>query len=202
MPFFVAIRHQARQHQRETLLAFIREDFAASARAARRKFARLFQHVERPDILMAFEEWQEREDFEAHLRSPGYREALDACGLPPQPMPLERLQYYRHMPRPPTALTCTLLASAPEDAATIEAYVCEHERQRSLAASGLVLRAVYRVSEPARQLVLLHGWQTIEDLTRYAATDEPAATRALVEAGATLDRFTGQIAAEYSWLDG
>jgi quinol monooxygenase YgiN len=201
MPFFVAIRHQARPDQRDQLLAVIREDFAASARTQRRKFARLFQHVQQPDRLMAFEEWQQRDDFEAHRETAAYREGLAACAFPPVLMPLIRLQYYRHMPHVPAALMCLLLTATPAQASSVEGYVCDDERQQALETDGLVLRAVYRMTDPAHGLILLHGWRTIDHLHRYAEQSGPDTVLALEQRGATLESFACQIAAEFSWLD-
>ena len=202
MPFFVAVRYEAWPDRLESLLEVIRGDFAASPTSQpSRRFARVFQHLENPARLLAMEEWQNQADFERHTNARAYAEALAACGPAPRANALERLQHYRHMPHPPSALACITLSSPPDRAPEVEDFVCDEERRDALDASGLVLRAVYRVVGTAGRLLVLHGWRSLDDLDRYFATSARSLAELLEATGASSDQFTGQMAAQFSWLE-
>ena len=202
MPFFVAVHHSVRPGCREQRVESIRRDFAASPIShPGRKFARLFEHLNDETHLLAMEEWQSQPDFERHERSSPHLEALAASGPPPRVEALERLQHYRHMPHRPSALACTAISTPSDHAASVESFICDDERREALVAAGLVLRAVYRVVGISGRLLVLHGWKSVADLERYLDGPALATASALAAHGATLDQFTGQVAAEYSWLE-
>ena len=54
----------------------------------------------------------------------------------------------------------------------------------------------------AGRLLVLHGWRTRADLDAYNATVERAVVTALASNGTSVERFTGEIVAQYSWLNG
>jgi hypothetical protein len=60
---------------------------------------------------------------------------------------------------------------------------------------------VYRVGEDGGRLLVVHGWQSIEDLERFRAGDRPRYEARLREPGATIDRLTGAVAVQYSRLE-
>lgn len=202
MPYFVAVHHQVHPGRREQRVHTIRGDFAASPGAhPGRRFARLFQHLHDRTRLLAVEEWEDQSAFERHDRSPAYVESLERSGPAPRVDVLERVQHYRHMPRSPAALVCTAISSPAERTGEIENYICDDERREAVVASGLVLRAVYRVAGDTARLLVLHGWQSVDHLERYLAESAPSTASALAARGASLDQFAGTIVAEFSWLD-
>jgi len=203
MPFFVVVQYQARPDQLDGLLALIRHDFSVSATAhPGRRFARVFQHDQEPWRLLGIEEWQQEEELRRHLEASAFAEALVAYGPPPLISALERLQHYRHMPHQPTALGCFTLTAPTEHAEEVERFICDEERRDALVAGGLALRAVYRLGGSPGRLLVLHGWQTHSDLDAYSATVERAIIRSLALNGTSIERFTGEIVAQYSWLNG
>jgi quinol monooxygenase YgiN len=202
MPFFVMVRYEARPGRADDLLALIRDDFAASPAAQPgRRFARVFQALDEPAQLLAIEEWQDRAAYEQHAMTPAYVAALAAHGESAPADELERLQHYRHMPRPLTALSCAVLTIPPEQLERAERFVCDDERRDVLDASGLVLRAVYRIAGRPARLVVLHGWRTLDDLRAYTATSAYQMATSLASTGVLVEQFCGQVRAQYSWLE-
>jgi quinol monooxygenase YgiN len=202
MPFFVAVQYQARPDRVDDLPALIRHDLAASVSAyPARRFARVFQHVQEPARLLGIEEWQREDDFDRHAEAPAYAEVLAACTMPPRASALERLQHYRHMPHQPTALACATITAVPERADDVERFICDEQRRDALIADGLVLRAVYRLDGVAGRLLVLHGWRTRQNLLAYDATGERTLVKPFAQTGTTVDLFSGEIVAQYSWLD-
>jgi len=202
MPCFVAIRYQARSDSLDALEVAIRADYAASSTLQPgRKFARLFRHMQDPARLLSMEEWESDEALERHRQSPAYADTRDAVAAPPPIEYLERLQHYRHMPHRPSALACTTLATPVDQAGAVERFICDDERRDALGAAGLVIRAVYRVIGSPGRLLVLHGWRSLDDLEQYVGTSARGLAELLESTGAEIDQFTGQIAAEFSWLD-
>jgi hypothetical protein len=202
MPFFVVVQYQARPDRVDDLPALIRRDLAVSATAyPARRFVRVFQHVQEPTRLLGIEEWQQEDDFRRRADAPIYAEVLAACTVPPQASALERLQHYRHMPHQPTALACATISAPPDRADDVERFICDEQRRDALVADGLVLRAVYRLDGVAGRLLVLHGWRTRADLLAYDATGERTMGDVLGQADATVAVFSGEIVAQYSWLN-
>jgi quinol monooxygenase YgiN len=202
MPFFVMVQYQAQPSRSDDLLALIRHDLAVSTTAyPARRFARVFRHVHEPTRLLGIEEWQHDDDFHRHAEAPAYAEVIAACCVQPRASALERLQHYRHMPHQPTALACATISAPPDRADEVERFICDEQRRDALVADGLVLRAVYRLDGVAGQLLVLHGWRTRSDLLAYDATGERTMVEMLEQAGATIDVFSGEIVAQYSWLN-
>jgi quinol monooxygenase YgiN len=203
MPYFVAVHSEAEPDHVDDLIGLIRHDFALSAAAhPSRRFARVFQHHQEPWRLLGIEEWQEQGEFEQHLGASDVAAALAACGAPPRASPLERLQHYRHMPHQPTALACTTIAAPTDRADEVERFICDDERRDALVAGGLAIRAVYRLDGRVGHLLVLHGWRTRADLDTYVASSGRSVITRLAEIGATVERFTGEMIAQYSWLNG
>src|SRR4051812_22210307 len=123
MPFIVAVHYEARPDRVEALLALIRNDFALSAsQQPSRRFARLFQRRHEAWRMLAVEEWQAQVDFERHAAVPDYAEALASCGSPPRLDALERLQHYRHLPHPLTALSYATITVPLDRAGDAESF--------------------------------------------------------------------------------
>jgi quinol monooxygenase YgiN len=202
MPFYVAVHHQALPGRLEQLLTTIKADLAASPTSQPgRRFTRVFEQLHEPARLLSIEEWLSQGDYERHAQSPAYVEAIRACGAPPRAEALERLQMYRHMSRPPSALACATLTTPLDRAAGVESFICDEERREALVATGLVLRAIYRVIDSPGRLLVLHGWRSREDLDRYLASTARATVATLAARGVSIEQFTGQMAAQFSWLE-
>jgi quinol monooxygenase YgiN len=202
MPYFVVVQYQAWPGQVEALLTVIRHDFEVSAaRYPGRRFARVFRHDLQPERLLAMEEWQQQADFEQHAGLPEYADALARYGPSPRPGTLARLQHYRHMSHVPAALACAIVSAPADRAQEVESFICDEQRREALVAEGLVLRAVYRIVDAPGTLLVLHGWRTADDLDAYFATGEHDLAATLQRSGADVEQFTGQIAAQFSWLE-
>jgi quinol monooxygenase YgiN len=203
MPYFVAVQYEARPDRLDDLVGQIRHDFAVSATAhPGRRFARVFQHHQEPCRLLAIEEWQQRSEFQQHFEASQPAEVLLACASPPQASTLERLQHYRHMPHQPTALACTTIAAPADRADEVERFICDDERRDALMADGLAIRAVYRLDGITGQLLVLHGWRTRGDLDTYVASAKRRTITGLAAIGTAVEQFTGEVVAQYSWLNG
>jgi hypothetical protein len=104
------------------------------------------------------------------------------------------------MPHLPAALLCVTVTGPADRADEVEDVICDRQRREVLLAEGLVLRAVYRVPARPGRLLILHGWRGHDDLLDYLATHEHSLAATLAPIGAQVRQFTGEIAAEFSWL--
>jgi quinol monooxygenase YgiN len=69
-------------------------------------------------------------------------------------------------------------------------------RTEMLALPGLVVFDVYRTLKQPPCFVVLHRWRQRADLERFLQVTAPRLSQQLVEVGATVERFTGILAAE------
>jgi hypothetical protein len=48
---------------------------------------------------------------------------------------------------------------------------------------------------------VLHGWRSLDDLERYFSSSAHGLTEMVTRTGASIEQFTGQMAAQFSWLE-
>ncbi|MCC7369911.1 MAG: antibiotic biosynthesis monooxygenase [Chloroflexi bacterium] len=202
MPFFVAIRQQAWPDRLPMLLAAIRDNFAASRmNAPGRHAARVFQRLHEPTSLLAISEWENQAAYEAHRGSAELRLAMEAAGPTATIDTLDRLHLFERMNERPGVVACVTIAMAAEHLHAVETFLLGPTRRSMVASPSLASRELYRFQQPVegqRQLLVVHSWRSLADLDRFRSLDALEFEQRLRDLGATVDRFTGEIAAEYS----
>jgi quinol monooxygenase YgiN len=205
MPYFVAIQRRAWPDRLHDLLAAIRRSFAASRTAAPgRHAARVFQRLNEPTTLLSLAECDSQAAFEAYQASPTFAGTTDEIGPPPVIEPLRRLYLFERMNERAVVIACaTLTVPGEHEDAALE-YLMGPAQLSMVSTPGLVCRELYRGSaddRPASRFLVVHGWRSIADLDRFRSGDVTRFEDTLATWGATMERFTGEVAIEYSRLD-
>jgi heme-degrading monooxygenase HmoA len=199
MPFFVAIHQEAWPERLESLLATIRGNLAASRILhPGRQGTRLFQRIGQPTHLLSISEWDAEEHFERFRHSAVFVETNAVSGPSLRIEPLERLRLLQRMDRRAVVVACATVTAPPERAAEVEAVLLSEEHRAVERADGLIFREVFRSRAVVGHLLLVHGWASLAHLDRFRASESLRGEAALLQLGATTERFTGEIAAEYS----
>lgn len=204
MPFYVAIYQQAWPEQLPQLLAAIKSSFAASRTATPgRQTARVFQRLNEPTTLLSVGEWDSQAAYEAHRSSPAFEQTMAVSGPPPDIEYLQRLHLFERMNERAVVVACVTILAPRESLAQIEEFLRGPAQLNMVATPGIVSRELYRgqAGQPVVRLLVVHGWRSLTDLERFRRADAPHFEGTLRSWGATVERFTGEIAAEYSRLE-
>jgi quinol monooxygenase YgiN len=167
-----------------------------SGDVAGRRIARLYQHVDDPAWLLYLADWDSREAFEA------YRQTAPMAGSPDQLQQVPSLRFYRRLALFERVLTPVSIIGV----AVVDGPAGTHASRRDLALAyhrsggrdrpGLVLLQVHEAVDAVPGLLLISGWETIEQLQQA----DQAAGRALLDQlaanGGTHRRFVGRALAE------
>ena len=199
MVFFVAIYQEAWPDHLAELLDTIRTNLAASPTLhPSRRSTRVFRRLEHPTQLLALGLWESQAAFEEFQRSPVFVETVNRCGTPPRIEPLEQLRFFERMEHRATVMACSTLTAPPERAADVLAVLLSQQHRAVEQVPGLDCREVYREQATAGHILLVHQWQSMADLDRFRAAEALRGEATLQELGATTERFTGVLAAEFS----
>ena len=204
MPFFVAIYQQAWPEHLSRLLTAIKSNFAASRTAAPgRQTARVFQRLNEPTTLLSVGEWDSQASYEAHQTSSAFRQTVSETGPPPTVEYLQRLHLFERMNERAVVFACVTILAPVDHLSAVEEFLRGPAQLNMIATPGIVSRELYRGStdRPTVRLLVVHGWRSISDLERFRRADAPQFEGALRGWGATVERFTGEIAAEFSRLE-
>jgi len=199
MAFFVAIHQEAWPDRLEQLLSTIREHLAASLRVhPGRRSTRVFQRLGRPTQLLALGLWDTQAAFEQFRSSRTFVETIAVCGPPPRVEVLDQLRFFERMEHRAAVMACSTLTAPPANAAAVEATLLGEQHRAVERVEGLVCREVYRARDTAGHILLVHSWRSLADLERFRVGESVRGAAALQELGATTERFTGALAAEFS----
>ena len=199
MVYFVAIHQEAWPDRVEELLDTIRANLAASATLhPSRRSTRVFQRLGRPTQLLSLGLWDSEAAFEEFRRSAIFVETSSRCGPPPRIEPLTQLRFFERMEHRASVMACSTLTTSPERAAAVESVLLGEQHRVVEQVPGLVCREVCREQASAGHILLVHHWQSMADLDRFRASEALRGEATLQQLGATTERFTGLLAAEFS----
>ena len=201
VPFFVATYQEAWPNHVHQLLAAIRGSFAARAVQPGRRNTRVFQRLNEQTRLLAIAEWESQAAYEALQQSQQPEQVGPTCGPPPTIEYLERLHLFHRMKQRAAVVACTTVEAPPERFVEVEAFLRGPAQREVVATASVVTRELYRSMETGRRLLAVTSWSAIADLEQFRATSAQRLEHELTALGATLSRFTGEIAAEYSLHD-
>ena len=205
MPFFVATYRQAWPDRVSDLLTSIKRSFEVSRTAAPgRHTSRVFQRLEDPTSLVSIGEWDNQAAYEAHHGSQAFEEATVETGPPPVIVFLRRIHLFERMNDRAAVVACVTITVPAERADSVESFLRGPAQANMVATPGIVFRELYRSypdDQPTVRLLVAHGWRSIADLERFRRADAPHFQSTLSSLGANVERFTGEIAAQFSRLD-
>jgi quinol monooxygenase YgiN len=201
LPFFVAVYQDVQPELLETTLATMRGDFATSHRThPGRRGSRIFQGLEQPTSLIAVAEWDSERDFEKLRCTPEYQRLTVQADPPARIEALTRLRSFARMSRPPSYIACIRFVAPEGRGEALESVILDDIRYDVEASEGLVSHDVFRVGKQPGQLLIVHGWTSLDALEQFRRRTRPR-HRLLIEGlFVATDRFTGTIAAEYTRL--
>lgn len=199
MPFFVAVYQDVRPELLDDALATMRGDFATSYRAhPGRRSSRIFQGLERPTSLIAIAEWDSERDFDRLRLTPEYQRVTVQADPPARIESLTRLRSFARMSRQPAYIACIRFVAPPEHAEALESVILTDIRYDVEASDGLVSHDVFRVGMQPGQLLIVHGWTSLDALEQFRTLTRPRHRELIEGLGVATDRFTGTIAVQYT----
>jgi heme-degrading monooxygenase HmoA len=199
--YFVAIHQEAWPDQLEDLLRMIRRSLASAPTLhPGRRTTRLFQRLGQPTQLLSLSEWSDEHAFRQFITWPVFVETNSVSGPPPEIEPLVPLRRFERMEQRIALASCVWVTAPPEHTAAVQTFLLQdaHESVRTMA--GLVSREVYQSRETASRFLVVRSWRSMADLDRFRASHAPGLDEIHHRLGATVERFTGALAAEFSAL--
>jgi quinol monooxygenase YgiN len=202
MTFFVAIYQEVLPDRVQGLLSTIRSSLT-SARAAHpgRQRVRVFQRLGQPAHFLSLGEWESQAAFERDRASFSFLEADDASGPAASVEYFQRLHQFVRMEQRPAVVACATISAPAERRPDVEAFLRGAAQHDVVNTAGLTSRELYRSISTAGRLMVVHGWRSIADLERFRTSDVPLIETTLTRLGASVERFTGEITAQYSLGD-
>lgn len=203
--FYVAIYRQARPDRVQHLLSAIRRSFAASRTVTPgRQAARVFQRLNEPTTLLSLAEWDSQATFEEYRASPAFRGTTEDIGPAPTLDYLRRLYLFERMNQRAAVMACATVTVSFDREHDVSDYLLGLAQQDMAARPGLVSREVYRrvqEEDATACFLVVHSWRALADLEQFRADTAARFEANLGRWGATVTRFTGEIAVEYSRVD-
>jgi quinol monooxygenase YgiN len=197
MPLFVVSRLPVDPARLSGVLALIRAEFERAQRRPGRLQARVFQRVGSPGDLLGVVEWDRQESYDAFRRSPTYRAILDGLAAPAHTRFCARLHLFERPLHHTEVSACAIIAPGVASPTVVEQIVLKQGRTEVIPSPGLICHEVYRTLKRPPEYIVVHRWQRLADLERFRQHTSPGLQRSLDELGATLERFTGHLVAEY-----
>jgi hypothetical protein len=202
VPFFVMVRHQVQVDRLDHVLTSMRTDFATSGRRhPGRRGTRVFQRLDSPTDLLAMGVWDVQDDYE-RLRNTRDYVANTVGATPPASIDyLKRLRMFARMSTTPAIYGCVTMEAPPSQGADLERHLLIDVSPPIEAATGLLLREVYRIGdEPGRALVV-HGWRAPHEMEGFRFGESKRHDVWLEERRISISTFTGVMAAQFSRLE-
>jgi quinol monooxygenase YgiN len=200
--FYVAIYRQARPDRVQQLLSAIRRSFAASRTAAPgRQAARVFQRLNEPTTLLSLADWDSQAAFEEYRASPAFDETTVDIGPPPTLEYLRRLYLFERMNERAGIVACATITVPFEYEADLYDYLTGPAQREAVQRPSLVSREVYRrvhSEQPRSRFLVVHSWRSLTDLEQFRAVNASQLEENLNRWEATVARFTGAIAVQFS----
>jgi heme-degrading monooxygenase HmoA len=201
MPLFVVSRLQVDPSQLAEVLALIRGEFARDLRRPGRRQARVFQRLGSPTDLLGLVEWDGEESYDAYRRSSTHRALLNGLSAPAHTRSCARLSLFEYFLQPTAVSACAIITPGLAPSTVIEEVIRQQGQADVIPSPGLVGHELYRTLEHPPIYVVMHRWRDFADLDRFRRDISPRLQRTLADLGATLERFTGQLVAEFPARD-
>lgn len=198
MAFIVAVRMQVSEESLADVLALIQREYRQTpADGQRRRRGRLFQRLGAPTDLLGLAEWESQRAYDAYRSTTTHRAVLGGLAGPSHARYCARLITFERALQAAEVVACALIDANDPEAAEAKDFIVGQGRAEMRAAPGLISHEVYRTHKRPPSFVVVHQWRRLSDLERFRAEVGARHEAILAERGATLERFTGRLAAEY-----
>jgi quinol monooxygenase YgiN len=198
MSFLVVVRMQARSERLADVLALVQREFGRppSQRIGRRR-GRLFQRLTTPTDLLEFSEWDSQEAYGLDRSSATHRAVLDSLEGASHARYCGRLVSFERALERSEVTTAILIDCPPAAGPRIEGFMLGEGRKALRDSVGLVSYEIYRTHKRPPSYIVVHQWRLLADLERFRVEAGTGHEAVLVDLGATIERFTGRLTAEY-----
>jgi quinol monooxygenase YgiN len=198
MSIHVAVTLDVHPGRLQAALELIRHDLNRSPQPhTGRHRSRVFQRLNTPGSLLRISEWESRAAYEQFQRTETFADVVATAGVSPSIRFYERLTYYARMATSYAVNACSTMTAATDACSDLETFITTEGRFRTRAEPGLISHEIYRSVDSPRTYLVSHSWRRLEDLERFRREAGPAHAQRLAALGATIDRFTGVLIAEY-----
>jgi heme-degrading monooxygenase HmoA len=203
MAFIVIVRLQVRPERLADVLSLIRTEFARSQGSGRGRLrGHVFQRLGHLTDLLGCVEWDSQQAYEQYRHSLTHHAILDGLAAPSHAQYCTRLVSFERMLERSAVAACAVLASNVSDQMMLDAYVMQERRAEIIASPGLISHEAYRTLKTPPRYIVVHRWRHLGDLERFRQDTGRREDQRLAELGATLERFTGVLVAQYPLDDG
>ena len=197
MSRFVVSSLQVDPARLSSVLALIRAEFERAQRRPGRRQSRVFQRVGSPCDLLGVVEWDQVESYEAFQQSATYQTLLEGLAAPVRTRYCMRLQLFERFLRQAEVSACAIITPVGAQPAMIEQVILQQARTEVIPSPGLISHEAYRTVTSPPDFIVIHHWEHLGDLERFRRETSPRLEGTLTDLGATLERFTGHLVAEY-----
>ena len=200
MSVAVVTLRRAQPGQGDAVVDLTRRHLAAGgAWQAPRHRLRLFQAVDRPDVLLYVADWDSREAFVASVSEGQIDQQLGAlCVGPPERYFFRPRLTFLTRGRVAAVVDCLLIQAPPEAIETIRLRVLREAPREVLAHPGFVLREAYESDSNDGNFGVIHGWESAAAQEAYFGELKPSLDAPALKLGVTILSFTGVARAEAS----
>ena len=180
-----------------TVLTALKEQLGTTAHSSPGRLReRIFQRLGSPGELISLSHWKTAEQFQAASPALSGAAVVGAIHEPIRTHHLIRLLSFERPLRRADVTACALILPTRGDSPAVRERVVQ-DRVDLHDAPGLISHEVYVTTEQPMMYVSLHSWRHLSDLQRFRTEAGPLNEQRLAEVGATLERFTGGLVAEY-----
>lgn len=198
MPIHVVVTLDVHPDRLQHTLELIRHDLNRSSQPhTGRHRSRVFQRLNTPGSLLRISEWESRAAYEQFQRTETFVDIVATADTSPSIRFFERLTYYARMSTSYAVNACSIITAATDPSPELEAFITVESRSRIRAQPGVISHEIYRSVDVPRTYLVSHSWRRLEDLERFRRETGGAHDERLATFGATIDRFTGALIAEY-----
>lgn len=195
MSVAVLVRAHVQPERVDTLIAALRERMESDGGSQRGRLReRVFQRIGSPGEFLSLSQWTA---LGSDTGPTACTDLIRAASVePPATRRLTRLLTFERPLQRTEVTACAIIVPTRGDSSTVRERVVQ-DRRELRDAPGLISHEIYVTTERPTLYLSVHSWRRLTDLQRFR--DEAGAlneTR-LAEVGATLERFTGALVAEY-----
>jgi hypothetical protein len=186
-------QRRARAGQADALAAAGVRLLATGAAFPARLRIRIFQGLERPDLLLTVSEWTGREAVRPGLEDGPIRTEFDALAVgEPEFGFYHELTGYEPFTLPVTVATCTRIICSRTALSPVLAYMLEVTGPTLRARPGLITHALYQNEDRPAQFLSIRGYASVEAYEAVRRSVSRRLDAGLRERGARLTYFVGR----------
>ena len=202
MSVAVLVQARIKPERLAAVLAVVTQRVESANQVSRGRLReRIFQRLGAEGDLLSFSQWASTEAFGVSSTTLNPTFLADVALEPPQVHRLVRLLTFERPLQRAAVTACALIGPTRGDSRAVRERVV-HDRREIRSARGLLSHEIYVTPGPPVVYLSIHSWRHLADLHQFREEGGRLNEQSLAEVGATLERFTGALVAEYPLLSG